>query len=127
MFVRILFSIDLSTILDDAQETVQKSTNESCSPKNICRIFVLVSLALLLTAMFHQIVEFSLLKDFDLRVILTSGSLLGTGSMVPLVYMAGAIWQPLFGHLADRYSECQLYFSLFLFTVPAVALAIHLT
>ena len=35
--------------------------------------------------------------------------------------------QLLFDRLADRYSERQLYFSLFLLTVPAVALASQLT
>ena len=127
LFVGILFSIALRTFLDDAQKPVQKATYESSSPKNIWMTFVLMGLALLLTGMFHQIVQFSLPKDFDLRVLLTSGSLLGTGSMVALVYAAGAMGQLLFGRLADRYSERQLYFSLFLFTVPAVALASQLT
>jgi hypothetical protein len=85
--------------------------------------FALMDLALLLTGMFHQIVQFSLPKDFDMRVLLTSGSLIGTGSMVVLVYVAGAMGILLFGRLAGRYSERQLYFSLFLLTVPAVALA----
>ena len=127
LFIGILFSIALRTFLDDAQKPVQKATYESSSPKNIWMTFVLMGLALLLTGMFHQIVQFSLPKDFDLRVLLTSGSLLGTGSMVALVYAAGAMGQLLFGRLADRYSERQLYFSLFLFTVPAVALASQLT
>ena len=47
--------------------------------------------------------------------------------MVVLVYAAGAMEQLLFGRLADCYSERQLYFSLFLLTVPAVALASQLT
>ena len=47
--------------------------------------------------------------------------------MVALVYEAGAIGQLLFGRLAERYSERKLYFSLFLLTVPAVALASQLT
>jgi MFS family permease len=89
--------------------------------------FGLMGTALLLTGMFHQIVQFSLPKDFDLRVLFTSGSLLGTGSMVALVYAAGAMGQLLCGRLADRYSERQLYLSLFLFTVPSVALASQLT
>ena len=127
LFIGILFSIALSTFLDEAQKPVQKATYESSSPKNIWMTFVLMGLALLLTGMFHQIVQFSLPKDFDMRVLLTSGSLLGTGSMVALVYAAGAMGQLLFGRLADRYSERQLYFSLFLFTVPAVALASQLT
>jgi len=127
LFVGILFSIALRTFLDEAQKPVQKATYESSSPKNIWMTFVLMGLALLLTGMFHQIVQFSLPKDFDMRVLLTSGSLLGTGSMVALVYAAGAMGQLLFGRLADRYSERQLYFSLFLFTVPAVALASQLT
>jgi MFS family permease len=127
LFIGILFSIALRTFLDEAQKPVQKATYESSSPKNIWMTFVLMGLALLLTGMFHQIVQFSLPKDFDMRVLLTSGSLLGTGSMVALVYAAGAMGQLLFGRLADRYSERQLYFSLFLFTVPAVALASQLT
>ncbi|MDE0793402.1 MAG: MFS transporter [SAR324 cluster bacterium] len=127
LFVGILFSIALRTFLDEAQKPVQKDTYESSSPKNIWMTFVLIGLALLLTGIFHQIVQFSLPKDFDLRILLTSGSLLGTGSMVALVYAAGAMGQLLFGRLADRYSERQLYFSLFLLTVPAVALASQLT
>ena len=89
--------------------------------------FGLLGMALFLSGMFHQIVQFSLPKDFDLRVLLTSGSLLGTGSMVSLVYGAGAIGQLLCGRLADHYSERQLYCSLFLITVPIVALASQLT
>ena len=77
--------------------------------------------------MFHQIIQFSLPKDFDLRVLLTSGSLLGTGLMVALVYVAGAIGQLACGRMADHYSERLLYFSLFLFTVPLVALTSQLT
>lgn len=83
--------------------------------------------ALFFTGMFHQIVQFSLPKDFDLRVLFTSGSLLDTGSMVALVYTAGAFGQLLCGRLADHFSERQLYFSLFLFTIPTVALASQLS
>ena len=127
MFVGILFSIALRTFLDDVQKTVHKATYESSSPKNIWMTFVLMGLALLLTGIFQQIVQFPLPKDFDMRVLLTSGSMLGTGLMVALVYVAGAMGQHLFGRLADRYSERQLYFSLFLLTVPAVALSSQLT
>ena len=80
-----------------------------------------MGLALLITGMLQQILQFSLPKDFDMRVLLTSGSLLGKGSMVALVYAAGAMGQLLFDRLADRYSERQLYFSLFLLSDPAVA------
>ena len=125
--VGILFSIALRTFLVDAEKPLRKGTYESSSPKNIWMIFGLMGTALLLTGMFHQIIQFSLPKDFDLRVLLTSGSLLGTGSMVALVYASGAIGQLLCGRLADRYSERQLYLSLFLFTVPMVGLASQLT
>ena len=47
--------------------------------------------------------------------------------MVALVYAAGAMGQLLFGRLADRYSERQLYFYLFLLTIPEVALVSQLT
>jgi MFS family permease len=127
LIVGILFSIALRTFLDDTQKPVQKAAYESSSTKNIWMTFGLMGTALLLTGIFHQIVQFSLPKDFDLRVLFTSGSLLGTGSMVALVYAAGAMRQLLCGRLADRYSERQLYFALFLFTVPAVALASQLT
>jgi len=77
-----------------------------------------MGMALFLSCVFHQFIQFSLPKDFDLRVFRTSGSLLGTGSMVTLVCGAGAIDQLLCGRLADHYSERQLYCSLFLITVP---------
>jgi len=89
--------------------------------------FGLMAVALFFTGTFHQIIQFSLPKDFDLRVLFTSGSLLGTGSMVALVYAAGAVGQLLCGRMADRFSERQLYFTLFLITVPLVALASQLT
>ncbi len=127
LFVGILFSIALRIFLDDVQKPVQKAAYESSSAKKIWMTFGLMGTALLLTGMFHQIVQFSLPKDFDLRVLFTSGSLLGTGSMVALVYAAGAMGQLLCGRLADRYSGRQLYLSLFLFTVPSVALASQLT
>ena len=125
--VGILFSIALRTFLIDAEKPVRKAAYESSSSKNIWMTFGLMGMALFLTGLFHQIIQFSLPKDFDLRVLLTSGSLLGTGSMVALVYAAGAIGQLLCGRLADRFSERKLYFTLFLITVPLVALASQLT
>ena len=125
--VGILFSISLRTFLEDVENPVHKAAYESSSSKNIWMTFGLMGMALFLSGMFHQIIQFSLPKDFDLRVLLTSGSLLGTGSMVSLVYGAGAIGQLLCGRLADHYSERQLYCSLFLITVPIVALASQLT
>ncbi|MBC8257807.1 MAG: MFS transporter [SAR324 cluster bacterium] len=125
--VGILFSLALRTILNTAVLPAKKTTALTNSSKNIWMTFGLMGMALLLTGMFHQIIQFSLPKDFDLRVLLTSGSLLGTGSMVSLVYAAGAIGQLVCGRLADRYSERQLYFSLFLITTPLVALASQLT
>ena len=86
MFVGILFSIAFRTFLDEAQIYAQKATYESSITKNIWMTFVWMDIALLLTGMFHHIVQFSLPKDFDLRILLTSGSLLGTGLMVALVY-----------------------------------------
>ena len=47
--------------------------------------------------------------------------------MVALVYAAGVVGQLLCGRMADRFSERQLYFTLFLITVPLVALASQLT
>jgi nitrate/nitrite transporter NarK len=41
--------------------------------------------------------------------------------MVALVYAAGAMGQLLFSRLTERYSDRQIYFSLFLLSVPAVA------
>ena len=125
--VGILFSISLRTFLEDVENPIHKAAYESSSSKNIWMTFGLMGMALFLSGMFHQIVQFSLPKDFDLRVLLTSGSLLGTGSMVSLVYGAGAIGQLLCGRLADHYSERQLYCSLFLISVPIVALASQLT
>ena len=125
--VGILFSISLRTFLEDVENPIHKAAYESSSSKNIWMTFGLMGMALFLSGMFHQIVQFSLPKDFDLRVLLTSGSLLGTGTMVSLVYGAGAIGQLLCGRLADHYSERQLYCSLFLITVPIVALASQLT
>ena len=125
--VGILFSISLRTFLEDVENPIHKAAYESSSSKNIWMTFGLMGMALFLSGMFHQIVQFSLPKDFDLRVLLTSGSLLGTGSMVSLVYGAGAIGQLLCGRLADHYSERQLYCSLFLITVPIIALASQLT
>ena len=125
--VGILFSISLRTFLEDVENPIHKAAYESSSSKNIWMTFGLMGIALFLSGMFHQIVQFSLPKDFDLRVLLTSGSLLGTGSMVSLVYGTGAIGQLLCGRLADHYSERQLYCSLFLITVPIVALASQLT
>jgi FSR family fosmidomycin resistance protein-like MFS transporter len=57
-FIGILFSIALRTFLDEAQKPIQKATYESSSPKNIWMIFVLMGLALILTGMFHKIVQF---------------------------------------------------------------------
>ena len=124
--VGILFSISLRTFLEDSEKPIFASKKENDYSKNIWITFGLMGLALLLTGMFHQIVQFSLPKDFDLRVHLTSGSLLGTGSMVALVYVAGAVGQFLCGRLADNYSDRQIYFYLFLITVPVVALASQL-
>jgi len=47
--------------------------------------------------------------------------------MVALVYAAGALGQLLCGRLADNYSDRQLYFCLFLVTIPLVGLASQLT
>ena len=113
--------------MGDAETPVQKAAYESISSKSIWMTFSLMAIALFLTGIFHQIIQFSLHKDFDLRVLLTSGSLLGTGLMVALVYVAGAIGQLACGRMADHYSGRLLYFSLFLFTVPLVALASQLT
>ena len=44
-----------------------------------------------------------------------------------LVYAAGAVGQLFCGRMADRFSERQLYFTLFLITVPLVTLASQLT
>ena len=41
--------------------------------------------------------------------------------------LSGAVAQLLCGRMADRFSESQLYFTLFLITVPLVALASQLT
>jgi FSR family fosmidomycin resistance protein-like MFS transporter len=58
LFGGILFGIALSTFLDEAQKPVQKDTFESSSPKNFWMTFVLMGLALLVTGMFHHIVQF---------------------------------------------------------------------
>ncbi len=117
LVVGFLFSISLRTILKDEETPMQKVVSGSNSPNSIWMTFGLMAVALFFTGLFHQIIQFSLPKDFDLRVLLTSGSLLGTGSMVALVC----------GRMADRFSERQLYFTLFLITVPLVALASQLT
>jgi len=46
--------------------------------------------------------------------------------MVALVYVAVAIGQMMCDRMADRFSERQLYFTLFLITIPLVALASQL-
>ena len=127
MIVGFFFSISLKTILKDEEMPIQKIVSGSNSSNSIWMIFGLMALALFFSGMFHQIIQFSLPKDFDLRVLFTSGSLLGTGSMVALVYAAGAVGQLLCGRMADRFSERQLYFTLFLITVTLVALASQLT
>ena len=78
VFVGILFSISLRTFLKGIEKPIIKSSYKSISSKNFWFTFSLMGLALLLTGMFHQIVQFSLPKDFDIRVHLTSGSLIGT-------------------------------------------------
>ena len=125
--VGVLFSISLRTILKDEETLAHRAVSGSNSPNSIWMTFGLMAVALFFTGTFHQIIQFSLPKDFDLRVLFTSGSLLGTGSMVALVYAAGAVGQLLCGRMADRFSERQLYFTLFLITVPLVALASQLT
>ena len=127
LVVGFLFSISLRTILKDEETPMQKVVSGSNSPNSIWMTFGLMAVALFFSGMFHQIIQFSLPKDFDLRVLFTSGSLLGTGSMVALVYAAGAVGQLLCGRMADRFSERQLYLTLFLITVPLVALASQLT
>ena len=126
VFVGILFSISLRTFLKGIEKPIIKSSYKSISSKNFWFTFSLMGLALLLTGMFHQIVQFSLPKDFDIRVHLTSGSLIGTGTMVAIVYLAGALGQLFCGRLADNYSDRHLYFYLFLITIPLVALASQL-
>ena len=126
MVIGVLFSISLRTILEETETTVQREVYESSPSKSIWITFSLMAMALFLTGMFHQIVQFSLPKDFDLRVLFTSGSLMGTGALVALVYAAGAVGQLVCGQMADHYSERQLYFTLFLITVPIVALASQL-
>ncbi|MBT4185077.1 MAG: MFS transporter, partial [Deltaproteobacteria bacterium] len=127
LVVGFLFSISLRNILKDEETPMQKIVSGSSSPNSIWMTFGLMAVALFFSGMFHQIIQFSLPKDFDLRVLFTSGSLLGTGSMVALVYAAGAVGQLLCGRMADRFSERQLYLTLFLITVPLVALASQLT
>jgi len=125
--VGILFSISIRIYLKDLEKPIKNYEKKFNSSKNIWITFGLMGLALLLTGMFHQMVQFSLPKDFDLRVHLTSDSLLGTGSMVALVYAAGAIGQLLCGRLADNFSDRHLYFCLFLVTIPLVGMASQLT
>ena len=125
--VGVLFSISLRTILKDEETLAHRAVSRSNSPNSIWLTFGLMAVALFFTGMFHQIIQFSLPKDFDLRVLFTSGSLLGTGSMVALVYTAGAVGQLLCGRMADRFSGRQLYSTLFLITVPLFVLASQLT
>ena len=108
----VLFSIFLRTILKDEETLAHRAVSGSNSPNSIWMTFGLMAVALFFTGTFHQIIQFSLPKDFDLRVLLTSGSFLGTGSIVALVYASGAVGQLLCGRMADRFSERQLYFTL---------------
>ncbi len=124
LVVGFLFSISLRTILKDEERPMQKVVSGSSLPNSIWMTFGLMAVALFFSGMFHQIIQFSLPKDFDLRVLFTSGSLLGTGSMVALVYAAGAVGQLLCGRMADRFSERQLYFTLFLITVTEIPLVL---
>ena len=125
--VGLLFSISLRTFLYDSEKPIIKHEKKYSSTNNIWMIFGLMGFALLLTGMFHQMIQFSLPKDFDLRVHITSGSLFGTGAMVALVYVAGAMGQLLCGRLADNFSDRKLYFSLFVVTIPLVGLASQLS
>ena len=109
----ILLRISLRNILKDEETLAHRAVSGSNSPNSIWMTFGLMAVALFFTGMFHHIIQFPLPKDFDLRVLFTSGSLLGTGSMVALVYAAGAVGPLLCGRMADRFSERQLYFTLF--------------
>ena len=123
----VLFSISLITILKDEETLAHGADSGSSSPNSIWMTFGLMAVALFFNGTFHQIIQFSLPKDFDLRVLLTSGSLLGTGLMMALVYASGVVGQLLCGRMADRFSERQLYFTLFLITFPLAALASQFT
>ena len=124
--VGVLFSISLRTILKDEETLAHRAVSGSNSPNSIWMTFGLMTVALFFTGTFHQIIQFSLPKDFDLRVLFTSCSFLGTGKIVALGYIAGAVGQLLCGRMADRFSVRQLYFTLFLIPVPLVALASQL-
>ena len=84
--VGVLFSISLRTILKDEETLAHRAVSGSNSPNSILMTFGLMAVALFFSGMFHQIIQFSLPKDFDLRVLFTSGSLLVTGSMVGYAY-----------------------------------------
>ena len=126
-FVGILFSISLRTVMVGLEKPLKESAKRYINSRNVWIIFGLMGSALLFTGIFHQMIQFSLPKDFDLRVHLTSGSLIGTGSMVALVYTAGALGQLSCGRLADSFSDRKIYFCLFLTLIPLVVLASQLS
>ena len=109
------------------EKPLEESAKRYTNSRNVWIIFGLMGSALLFTGIFHQMIQFSLPKDFDLRVHLTSGSLIGTGSMVALVYTAGALGQLSCGRLADSLSDRKIYFCLFLILIPLVVLASQLS
>ncbi len=127
LFTGIMFSISLRTILKDSEVSTHKRNANSGLSLGIWRTFSLMASALLMTGIFHQIIQFSLPKDFDMRVLLSSGSLLGTGSLVAAVYFAGALGQLFMGRMADRLPKRRLYFGLYLLVIPVVALSSQLT
>ena len=102
--VGVLYSISLRTILKDEVTLAHRAVSGSNSPNSIWMTFGLMAVALFFTGTFYQIIQCSLPKDFDLRILFTSGSLLGTRSMVALVYAAGAVGQLLCGRMGDRFS-----------------------
>ena len=63
--VGILFSISLRTIIDLRERPKKNYEIKYRSAKNFWKAFGLMGLALLLTGIFHQMIQFSLPKDFN--------------------------------------------------------------
>jgi hypothetical protein len=64
LVVGFLFSISLRTILKDEETPMQKIVSGSNSSNRIWMTFGLMAVALFFSGMFHQIIQFSLPKDF---------------------------------------------------------------
>jgi MFS family permease len=77
---------------------------------DIRRAFILLSITMLSTGLVFQALSNGLPKLFEMRLAgLTAGGLMGTGSLVSVVFIASAGFQMLGGLLADRFQMRWIY------------------